>query len=277
MVKALSVTLRANEQERLFRSHTDSIPAYEMFLKARKTHLIANPETLSKASKLYGRIIELDPDFAGGYAGQSVVLSVGARIGLSNDRKADGLRSLGLANKAISVDPEFGWGYIARGGAQIVMGDADAAVSAVQQAVELQPNDADALLFLGIYKAYAGHEGSGIEDIQASMLLDPKPNNRQYFFLGNAFLVNGQFEEAVKAFEKWDELSPGSIGLVGLAASYALAGKDDQATATVKRYLDKKPDFNASSWKFLRNFKKTEHQELILKGMIKAGFPDQTS
>jgi len=273
VVRALSVTLKANEQERLFRTHTQSIPAYELFLKARKTHLQATPATLARASELYTKIVELDSTFAGGYAGLSVVLSVSIRLGYSSDPPADARRALELANKAVSVDPEFGWSYIALGGAHIVLHNADAAVSAVQQAVEFQPNDADSLLFLGFYKAFAGRPASGVEDIKASMLLDPKPNVRQCFFLGNAYYVNSQFDDAVAAFAKCDEFAQSRASLILLAASYAMTGDKVRAAAASKRYLTKNPHFNASSWNFVKNYKLAEHRELILEGLRKAGFP----
>ncbi len=274
VTKALSVTLKANEQERLFRTHTKSIRAYELFLKARKTHIIANPANLARAVGLYEEIIELDPAFAGGYAGLSVVLSVSVRLGHSSNPAVDARRALEFANKAVAVDPEFGWSYIALGSAHIVLRDADSAVTAVQRAVELQPNDADSLLWLGFYKAFAGRPESGIENIKASLLLDPIPNARQYFFLGNAYYAASRFKNAVTAFEKWDELSPNPHGVVLLAASYAMAGDNAKAMATVKRYLAKSPEFKASAWNFLQNYKLAEHRDLILQGMRNAGFPD---
>ena len=274
VVKALSVTLKANEQERLFQTHAHNIQAYELFLKARKSHLLATPATLRHATKLYSKIVELDPAFAGGYAGLSVVLTVGIRLGFSTDPSADAKRALELANKAVSVDPEFGWSYIALGGAYIALHDADSAVTAVQHAVDIQPNDADALLFLGFYKSLAGLPESGIKDIKASMKLDPKPNNRQYFFLGNAYYANSEFDMAVTAFKKWDELSPNPLGLILLAASYAMAGDSKNAIATVDRYMSRNPGFKASTWGFAKNYKLARHRELILTGLRKAGFPN---
>ena len=274
VTKVLSVTLKANEQERLFRTHTKNIHAYELFLKARKTHIVANAANLALAVELYEKIIELDPAFAGGYAGLSVVLSVGVRLGHSSDPATDARRALEFANKAVAVDPGFGWSYIALGSAYIVLRDADSAVTAIQHAVELQPNDADSLLWLGFSKVFAGRPESGIENIKASLQLDPVPNSRQFFFLGNAYYAASQFKNAVTAFEKWDELSPSPHGLILLAASYAMTGDNVKATATVDRFLAVSPEFKASTWNFLKNYKLTEHRELMLQGMRNAGFPD---
>lgn len=153
-------------------------------------------------------------------------------------------------------------------------GKADAAVNAVKRAVELQPNDADALLFLGLYQTFAGYPTEALANIQASMQLDPKPTNRQYFFLGWAYYLSAQYEKAVGAFEKWDELSSNTIGLIPLAASYAMAGDERKASSIVDRYLVSEPEFDASHWAFLKNFQKPEHRALIMDGMRRAGFSD---
>ena len=67
VAKALSVTLSANENERLFQKYTTNIDAYDVFLQARRTVDSANKDALLKGEKLFARVIELDPDFAWGY------------------------------------------------------------------------------------------------------------------------------------------------------------------------------------------------------------------
>ncbi len=276
VVRALSVTLKASEQERLFAPHTTSIAAYDLFLRARKTHIVATPASLAEARGMYERVIALDPAFAGGYAGLSTVLAVGARLGFSADPKADGRRALELAQQAIAVDPDFGWSYIALGGAWTVLGDAQAAVDAVRRAIELQPNDADAQLFFGWYLTFSGQPGLGIEHIETAMRLDPLPNNRQYFFLGVSLLVNGQPAAAVEALERRRAfLQP--IGLIFLAASYAAEGAAAQAERVAKELLAREPDFDLATWRFVRLFAREQDRKRILDAARAAGIPDTSS
>lgn len=273
VVRALAVALKASEQERLFRPHTGNLEAYDLFLRARKTHIVATPTSLAEARGMYERVIELDPGFAGGYAGLSTVYAVGARLGFSAEPQADGRRALQLAQKAIDVDPDFSWSYIALGGAWTVLGDPQAAVEAVRQAVELQPNDADAQLFLGWYLTFAGKPALGIEHIETAMRLDPVPNNRQFFFLGVSHLVNGQPAAAVKALERRRGfLQP--IGLVFLAASYAAEGARAQAAQTVKELLARAPNFDLADWTFVGLFAREQDRQRILGAARAAGIPD---
>ena len=71
VVSELALALTATESERLYRKHTNSFEAYDMFLQARRaSRTITNEENL-KAIELFRRVIALDPHFAGGYWGLS--------------------------------------------------------------------------------------------------------------------------------------------------------------------------------------------------------------
>jgi len=76
VVKVLAVTLKANENERLFQKYTTNIDAYDVFLQARRTVDAPSKSNILRGEKLFSRVIELDPNFAGGYAGLSFNLSV---------------------------------------------------------------------------------------------------------------------------------------------------------------------------------------------------------
>ena len=80
VAKALAVTLKANENERLFQKYTASIDAYDLFLQARRTVDDPSKDNILRGEKMFARVIELDPNFAGGYAGLSFNLSVQVRF-----------------------------------------------------------------------------------------------------------------------------------------------------------------------------------------------------
>ena len=63
MSRALAVTVKAGEIERLFLPHTTSIEAYDLFLRARRLVDAVGKEPVERAEALFRRVIELDPDF----------------------------------------------------------------------------------------------------------------------------------------------------------------------------------------------------------------------
>ena len=99
----LSVTLKASEQEQLYRRHTKNLEAYELFLRARS--LIDPPPERKKILK---RVIELDPKFAGGYAGLALTIGSVVSRGRSATPDEDIERVVELAQKALAVD-DFLW------------------------------------------------------------------------------------------------------------------------------------------------------------------------
>ena len=86
VAKAMAVTLKANENERLFQKYTTSIDAYDVFLQARRTVDAPSRDNILRGEKLFSRVIELDPNFAGGFAGLSFNLSVQVRFQFSNTK-----------------------------------------------------------------------------------------------------------------------------------------------------------------------------------------------
>jgi hypothetical protein len=65
VVKAMAVTLKANELDRLFQKHVTTIDAYDAFVRARRAVDPPGKESIAIAQKLFRRAIELDPKFAG--------------------------------------------------------------------------------------------------------------------------------------------------------------------------------------------------------------------
>lgn len=275
VVRAMAVTLKANEQERLFRTHTTNIDAYDLFLQARKTQVVPNNENLVRARQLYERVIVLDPEFGGGYAGLSFIHSLKVRLGLSTAPAMDVKRALELANKAISIDEELGWSYIALGSAHVVARQPDAAVAATRRALEIQPNDADAHIFMGYYSTFAGNPSVGVESILTSMRLDPKLTIRQVFFLGMAHFMNGDLPQAIAMLEKYHAVESATIlPMAFLAASYAEMGEEEKAADISRQVLEIEPEFSLSNWQFIRLFKTREDRDRVLNALRVAGLPE---
>ena len=88
VVSELAVTLKTSEQEQLFRKHTESLEAYETFLRARRV-LDATMADTMEAKKLFERVIELDPDFAG--CTDAMILVDLARLKASKRRRYIGI------------------------------------------------------------------------------------------------------------------------------------------------------------------------------------------
>ncbi len=277
VAKALAVTLTANENERLFQKYTTSIEAYDIFLQARRTVDDADKENILRGEKLFRRVIELDPKFAGGYAGLSFNLSVQVRFRLSRSPSADLARTFELAKKAIEVDSGFAWGYIALGGAYLANGDPDAAVNAVREALTLEPNSYEANLFMGFYLQFAGEPELALDHLLLAKRVSPGDSIRYYSWLARAQFMSRNYTETVQTFSEMYRKFPRSTSpnnRVVFAAAYALLDKPEEAAEVVKRLLETHPNFNLSQWKYGKLWKLEENRTRIYNAAKKAGIPE---
>jgi tetratricopeptide (TPR) repeat protein len=269
--------LKANENERLYQKYTTSIDAYDVFLQARRTVDRPSKDNILRGEKLFNRVIELDPNFAGGYAGLSFNYSVQVRFQYSTSPSAHLARAFELAEKAVEIGGSYAWGYIALGGAHLANGDADAAVNAVRQALTLEPNGYEANLFMGFYLQFAGEAALAVEHLLIAQRLSPVVTVRDLAFMANAQFMNRNYAEVARIEMERDRKFPGRKHpnrLVRLAATYTLLERPDEAAAAARELMEAHPDFNLSQWKFGKLWKSEENRTRLYAAAKKAGIPE---
>jgi TolB-like protein/class 3 adenylate cyclase len=271
VVSELAVTLKVSEQERLFRRHTENLEAYETFLRARRT-LKPSKEATVQAKKLFERVMELDPQFAGGYAGLSFVNARMVRHGFSASPEEDMERSLKLAQRAVATDETFGWSYLALGSAYLNKLKHDKAIATMEEWIRIQPGFADAYKHMGFFLHWAGRGDDAIDFIKKSMRLNPVDLSTR-LMLGMSYFTAERYEDAIASISQnyLDFARKGYVGLFFLAASYAAIGQDEKAQEVMKASLEKHPGFTLSSYPHLRLYKRMEDRDRYANLLRKAG------
>lgn len=275
VVKAMAVTLKSGEHERLFQKYTTNIDAYDAFIRARRTVDVPSRANIDRGEALFKHVIELDPKFAGGYAGLSFNYSVKARFGYGNSRMADAQRSMELAQEAIRIDPQFGWSYVALGGAQLASGNPTAAVATMREALVLLPGDYEVHLFTGLYQQFAGESAKAIEHLELAKRMNPVDTDRNTAFLGMAYFMNGDYAKAEEFWKRRNEKFPvgSTMPYVFLAASYALQNKAGEAVPVVEELRRAFPEFRLENWGWSRSYHLEENRERLHRGARTAGVP----
>jgi adenylate cyclase len=277
VAKALAVTLKANENERLFQKYTANIDAYDVFLQARRVVDRPSKDNILRGEKLFKRVIELDPNFAGGYAGLSFNYSVQVRFQYSTSPASHLARAFELATTAVEIDSNYAWGHIALGGAHLANGDADGAVDAVRQALVLDPNGYEANLFMGFYLQFAGQAALAVEHLLVAKRLSPVVTVRDLAFMQLAQFMNRNYPEVVRIFIERERKFPGRVNrnsLVVLISAYTLLDRPEEAAAHVKRLLQDYPNFNLSQWRFGKLWKSVENHTRLYDAAKKSGIPE---
>ncbi|MGI9520222.1 MAG: tetratricopeptide repeat protein, partial [Hyphomicrobiaceae bacterium] len=265
------------EHDRVFQKHVINIDAYDAFLRARKAVDSPNRANIERGEELFKRVIELDPSFAGGYAGLAFNYSVKARFGYGSSRIDDVSKSLELAKKAIELDRNFAWSHIALASAFLAKGKTDLAVDAAREAIAIQPGGYEENLFMGFYLQFAGEAAQGVKHLELARDLSRIDTVRGLSFLAIAYFMKGDYRNSEAIWKKRiEKLGPvkSPIGSVFMSASQWYLDKRIEAAQTTERYKRLNPNFRMSNWTWLNTYKSEQDRKRLYDAAVKAGMPE---
>ena len=176
---------------------TENLDAYEMYLKARE--LFLKRAELPESIRLFRAAVELDPSFVRAWEGLAAVEAV------ANDWIPDDIDHVPLAReaaeKALSLDPDLSMPLAVLG---TIASDADKdlirAIDYFNAALEKEPKNTTAWLWLGIRQNELGLFDDAIESLRKCLALDPGYLNcRQH--LAHTYLSMGDADTALKLNE----------------------------------------------------------------------------
>jgi tetratricopeptide (TPR) repeat protein len=177
------------------------------------------------AMKAYDKAIEIDPNYAGAYAGRASIYNQWGKHA----------QALQESEQAVKIDPNLAWGFNTRGYAQIGLLNYPKGIEDLNKAMELAPkyawpycNRSWAYFMLKNY-----HQA--IEDANRAIELDPKLP-QAYFRRGRALLSTNNLQDAIKSFDKTVQLDP-TFSWAFLQRGYTLLklGKTEEAVENFKR------------------------------------------
>jgi adenylate cyclase len=272
IVSALLVELTPEEKEQLTHKTTDNFEAYDLFLQGLQ-HLNSEVD-VQLAQDLYQRAIELDPKFGRAYGALAVTLSRSYVRG-SSDSPETLDRALGLAQKAVMLNPYTPQTYWALGYVYLYRKEYDKAIDALQRAVTLAPNYADGYGLLALINNNLGRAKEAIRLIQKAMTLNPNYTWDYPYNLGRAYYAIGRYPDAVEALQKALARNPQATGAHWfLAASYVRLGQLDDAEWQVTELQTLNPNITLLRLSKTLPIKDEALLDELLADLRKAGLPD---
>lgn len=276
IVQALKVTLRPSEKALLAVNRTNNIEAHDCFLRGRELLLgsTKNRDVFLQIVEILRRAIDFDPNYAEPYAGLGMAYCLDFQ-----NRWADTPDGLDLAAhfaaQAIEKGPNEPYAHYAAAVIAIWKRDLDGARSAVEKALELNPNYALAYGTRGLALVYLGHPLEAVPDIERAMRLEPGFSQQYLHFLGSAYLVAGQYEAAAAAFRERIHLSPKTdLSRAFLAATLGHLGEVDEARRVWQELKDVNPKYSFEGHLARLPFRNQEYGDRIREGVAKAGLTD---
>ncbi len=145
VARALRVILSEEDRRALAQAPTSDVRAYEYFLRGRQFFHQTRRKSLEFAREMFGRAIEIDPDYALAWAG---VANASALIHMYYPKAADALNRADQASrKALELDPQLADAHAARGFALYLLNRIEEAEQAFKTAIRLDPKNFEAHYF----------------------------------------------------------------------------------------------------------------------------------
>lgn len=230
--------------------------AQALFQQALTVLMPPEDETrLYSSLNLFQRVIEVDPDFAGGFAGRSIALSFKVLFIKSIDTRSDLREAVSLAESAVERNSAFNLGYAALSLSNALSSEHELALDAARRVVAIRPRSADANAIAALALIVSGKPSKAVEMLTEAIKLNPDDERTPYLnLLGAANYVNGDYLKSAEYFERnIDQGGPTGPHIdVFLAASYVQADKVFEARALVEKLRETNPDFPFESW--LKNY-----------------------
>lgn len=202
----------------------------------------SDPTRSRLAEDAYRRVIELDPEFAGGYAGLAYVLAFRSWWRVSEQPEIDAQRALEAARQAVDRDPEMGWAQMSLGIALNITGDHAGALEAARAAARMSGDDPYVLSFSALIQTFEGEVDAALPLAKTALRLDPLSVRTPFRnILGAILFQAGRYQESIEVLQENLELGgpDGPHVSYWRAGSLAALGRSEEA----RRELEKASSF----------------------------------
>jgi adenylate cyclase len=270
IVRKLTLKVHQSELALAMSKSTDSLEAYDYYLRAYYHHFQRTREENIKARQLFQKAIELDPNFASAYVGLAKVRTWAVNFGFTEFPNTVLQEALDLAKKAVRLDDSNASARAEMGYIYMRFGEYDIAKSELQKAIDLNPNDRISYRRMGAVLLYSGHPEESLEWLMKVLEFDPYHTPGLHMNIGIAHYLNGEDDKAIYWLEEGATKWPTFLGChILLASIYGSTNQMDKAMAEKAEILRISPFFKVDFYG--QAYRNPAHREKIVAGLRKAG------
>lgn len=281
IVGAIAPKVEEAEIERAKRKPTDSLDAYDYYLRglAAFDRTITNRSVIDDALRLFMKAVDRDPEFAIAHARAARCYATRKSNGWMVNPMEEIAEATRLARRAV----ELGWDdavALSYGGYVLgyVGGDLDDSAACIDRALFLNPNLAAALGVSSWVKACLGEPDKAVEHAALAMRLSPLDPRlfAWQFNTGLAHFCAGHYDDAVAWAGKSLRHQPNYPSAMRVvAAGHALAGRLAEAREMIARVCEFDPALRLSKLAdVLPPFRRLDDRTRYIEALRKAGLPE---
>ncbi|CAN5393134.1 winged helix-turn-helix domain-containing tetratricopeptide repeat protein [soil metagenome] len=278
VVGAIAPQLELAEIERATRTPTESLHAYDYYLRGLAKFHLATRAGVDQALELFYKAIERDPDFASAYGMAAGCYYWRKMNRWIVDRAAEGDEAARLSSQAVALGKHDAVALTRGGHAWPHFGgDLEACKAYVDRALVLNPNLSTIWYLGGFQRISLGEHDEAIAYFTRAMRLSPFDPEIFQMQTGIAMghLYCGRFDDALSCLEKASREMPNILRVAAFtAAAHALAGRIDdarQAIAHVRRLDPTLRIGNLHDWLLVR---RPQDFAMASDGLRRAGLPE---
>jgi adenylate cyclase len=278
VVGAIEPRLQRAEIERTRRKPTESLDAYDYFLRGMASFFFTR-DSLIEARRFFQRATELDPNYGSAYGMAAWCVHLSKTNGWMLDPEREIAEGVRMARRAAAVgndDPTALWSsghslaYLA--------GEVETGVAHIDRAIVLNPNLASAWSSSGWLSTYLGEPEDAIERLERSMRLSPLDPFAYFGHAGMALahILAYRYDNAVSWAAKAMNEQPEWATSFRLAAiAYALWDRMVEAREAMARLRAIDPTLRLSNLKRVAPpLRRPEDRDRFIEGLRLAGLPE---
>ncbi|HVI88897.1 MAG TPA: winged helix-turn-helix domain-containing tetratricopeptide repeat protein, partial [Dongiaceae bacterium] len=271
VVGAIAPQLERAEIERAKNKPTESLDAYDYYLRAMAHLHNGTRDAIDAALTQFYKAIELDPGFASAYAMAGWCHFWRKVNGWMRERDGEIAEGARLARRAVELGKDDAVA-LARAGHAIahLTGNLEAGIALLDRARMLNPNLAAAWFLGGFLRTWSGDSDGAIEHFAQAMRLSPLDPETYRMQAGTAaaHLFAGRFDEASSWAEKAYRNLPSFLMVVAIiAASHALGGRADEATRAMQHLRRLDPTLRISNLREWIPIRRPEDLAVFAEGL----------
>ena len=251
--------------------------SFEAYIKVRQSweHFRAfTPDDNILSRQKAKEALDLDPNYSSATEMFAWTLLMDGIFGTSKTPEKSIEQAFELAQKVLDRGDSDAGAHFLIGYAYSRKGQFDKAISELEIARDLFPNNAEINAGLGMILNAAGKPEDAINVLKNAMRLSPIPPSWYLENLGGAYRLTGQYKKAVHEYKKAIQLQPDDMfSHLNLALCYVKLGREEDANAEAAEVLRINPKFSAESYARHIPLKGEASKKILIDGMRKAGLP----
>ena len=180
---------------------TNSIEAHDTLLRGIATHRKYTQKTTNEAIVLYQSALALDANYAAAHAWLARSLSLSWSQRWNADPAVLAL-ALSHAECAVALDPQSSYAISMLGWVQLWRKNRDESIAQCRRAVVLDPNNAEAHLFLSLALSAAGLGEEALYYVEKAKRFSPVADAFYLFAHGQSYYAQKSYAKAIAIYEQ---------------------------------------------------------------------------